>query len=106
MSVNLHLAITIRGYHPERVEMIAREIRDVIEAEQLEENLPPLAETRDEHGPALNTRTDRDQPVIISRAYKWVPEFHETLRQAAKRGNGGPCVVNFDCDDADDTDEK
>jgi hypothetical protein len=110
MSVNLHLSIIVRGYDPRRREAIAREIRSVIEREQLTPDLPPLAEAEDGRGRFLFSRTDPHRPVIISAAYRWAPVVHQALCEAAERGNGGPCEVFFNWDDADedrsDSDEE
>jgi hypothetical protein len=102
MSVNLHLSIIVRGYDPRRTEAIQRAIREVVQREGLEGDLPPLVEGEDEGGRYLSARTDPDAPVIISRAYKWAPEFHDALREAAALANEGACDVDFDWEDADD----
>ncbi len=106
MSVNLHLSVTVRGYDPSRAGAIGREVRDVIESEDLGEQLPPLVETSDGLGRVLTSRTDRDEPVILSRAFLWAPGFLQALRLAAERGNGGPCEVELDCTDADEDDPE
>ncbi len=102
MSVNLHLSIIVRGYDPRRTDAIGREIRSVIEREELTPDLPPLAEAEDGRGRYLYSRTDPNRPVIISAAYRWAPAVHQALREAAERGNGGSCEVHFGWDDADE----
>ena len=102
MSVNLHLSITVRGYDPRRVEAIQQAIREIVERNDLGGDLPPLVEGEDSNGRYLSAHTDRDMPVIISRAYKWAPEFHEALHEAATRANETACEVDFDWEDADD----
>lgn len=102
MSVNLHLAVTVRGYQPDRTPAVRRAIQEVIEAEELAEDLPPLMEVVDATGRHLTTRSDPHRPVVISGAYEWATRVEKTLREAAGRANGGPCQVVFRWDDADE----
>ena len=97
MSVNLHLSISVRGYDPGRAGAIREAVRELVEREQLENHPPPLAE----HDGVLESRTDPDSPVVISRAYQWAPTFEGELRGAVIAANGGGCEVVFDWEDAD-----
>jgi hypothetical protein len=111
MSVNLHLGIVIRGYSRDRTEAIGRAVRDVLEREEIHENLPPLTESQDGNGYMLSSRSDPEWPVIISRAYEcrayeWTKRVERELREAAAAANGGPCVLQFECDDADEDREE
>ncbi len=104
MSVNLHLSIIIRDYNPSRRDIIKQAIQEELVKQQLNDDLPPLTESIDEKGCFLATYSNRDAPVIISNAYKWIPQFRETLQQKANLANQGNCNVHFDGEDADDED--
>lgn len=102
MSVNLHLGVVVRDHRPERAAAIERAIRAVLEGEEIDGDLPPLADAVDAEGRCLVSRTDPASPVIISRAYEWAPRVEEALRAAAAEANGGPCRVAFEWEDADE----
>lgn len=101
MSVNLHLAIVVREYRPEKATAIKKAIQQVIAAEALDNDLPPLVESKDETGTMLKTQSNRKRPVIISGFGRWSTAIEKTLRSVVEQANGGPCQVDFQCEDAD-----
>lgn len=106
MSVNLHLGVVIRGHRPDRVAAIASGVRVVLQREEIDQDLPPLAEARDATGPFLVSRSDPAYPVIITGAYDWAMGVEKALKEAVASANGGPCQVRFEWDDADEGREE
>ncbi|HEY2783573.1 MAG TPA: hypothetical protein VGJ05_01245 [Fimbriiglobus sp.] len=102
MSVNLHLGVVVRGYHADRAAEIERAVRAILVKEEIDVDLPPLAEAEDGAGRCLVSRSDRGRPVIISGAYEWATRVEGELRQAVATANGGPCALRFEWDDADE----
>jgi hypothetical protein len=105
MSVNLHLAVRISGYDPARSDAIRQAVQAVVEQEQLERDLPPLAESGEGADRALVSQTDPDFPVPVSRSYEWLPEMQTRFAKAAEQANGRPCQVEFEGEDADEGDD-
>ena len=102
MSVNLHLGVVVRGYHPDRRGAIESAIREVLKREEIAEDLPPLTEAEDSNGRILSSRSDPARPVIITGAYAWAMRVGDAIQEAAAGANGGPCQVRFEWDDADE----
>ena len=54
----------------------------------------------------LSSRTDPDDPIIISGSYRWIPEVQAALSAGVTEANGGPCEVEFDGFSDDDEDDE
>ena len=102
MSVNLHLGVIVRDYRADRADAIEQAVRAILVDEEIDEDLPPLTEVVEPDGHSLESRTDPESPVIISRAYEWAPRVEEALRDAVLAANGGPCRFEFIWEDADE----
>jgi hypothetical protein len=96
------LAVIVRDFHPDRIEAIKGAVRAVLMREELDEDLPPLAEVEDAGGRCLCSRSNPERPVIITGAYEWAMRVETALREAATSANGGPCRTGFEWDDADE----
>jgi hypothetical protein len=96
MSVNLQLWIKVSGYDAGRAEAVKAAIRAVFKQEQIDGDFPPLEESMENGTPVLASRTDPDNPLIISGSYRWIPEVQSSLAAAVEQANGGPCEVEFD----------
>lgn len=101
MSVNLHLSIRVAGYNPARRKAIVKAVKDLIKAEDLQNDLPGLVEVEEGSEKVLLTRSDPKHPVIISGSYRWVPEFQAALKKAVSAANQAVCSVKFEEVDAD-----
>jgi predicted DNA-binding WGR domain protein len=101
MSVNLHLSIRVAGYNPAHRKAIVKAVKDLIEAEDLQDDLPALVEVEEGGVKVLLTRSDPENPVIISSSYRWVPEIQAALTKAVTDANQEACSVKFEDVDAD-----
>ena len=106
MSVNLHLSIVVSDYDPTRANAIKQALQAVVDSEGIAEDLPPLVETGDGSSRTLSSRSDPDFPVIVSSAYKWLPEVQARLSEVANEANGRPCKVVFDGENADEDEDE
>ena len=104
MSVNLYLYVTVRGFRPERETAICEAV-DQLMAEfesgwDVGEACSHLVKGPDG---VLQTEiwADTADPVIISGAGRWEPEFGADLTRAVIRANGQDCDVSFHTEDAD-----
>ncbi len=100
MSVNLHLSVVVSSYNPARAAAIKQAIQDVWTSEQLDD-MSPVTETGEGPTRTISSHSDPDFPLIVSRAYEWVPEIRTRLTEVVHEANGGPCHVVLNDEDAD-----
>ncbi|MFZ6712541.1 hypothetical protein ACO0LN_25840 [Undibacterium sp. TC9W] len=94
------------NYQPDRIESIKQAIHAVFSNQDINSYMSPIRVSEEGENYTLSSQTDPEMPVIISSAYRWLPEISQQLQNAVEEANGRPCIVEFDGVDADEDEDE
>jgi len=106
MSVNLHLTLKVSNFETDRSESIRQAILAVFSNQDINSYMSPIRVSGEGANRSLSSQSDPEIPVIISGAYRWLPEVSQQLQKAVEEANDRPCIVEFDGFDADEDEEE